>query len=77
MEEPLKSAAIRILEKIAHPVLIMVGDMDDDSKSEIADMLVQLLPRAQKVMISGSAHLPNMEKPNEFNQLVLGFLQHM
>jgi pimeloyl-ACP methyl ester carboxylesterase len=27
------------------------------------------------VEIAGVAHLPNMEKPDEFNEVVLGFLR--
>jgi 2-hydroxy-6-oxonona-2,4-dienedioate hydrolase len=76
-EEAPKAAALPRLNKLTVPVLVFVGDMDDDSESEIADLLVNRIPSAQKIKISGSAHLPNMEKPGEFNRLALGFLRQM
>jgi pimeloyl-ACP methyl ester carboxylesterase len=77
MEEPLEGTAMQRLEEITVPVLVIVGDKDDDIESTIADLLVKRIQSAQKVLISDSAHLPNMEKPEEFNRLVLGFLQQM
>ena len=40
----------------------------------IADLLEHGISGAKKVVISGVAHRLNMEKPLEFNQIVLGFL---
>jgi len=37
-------------------------------------LLVTGVSGAEKVMMSGVAHLPNMEKPEEFNQIVFDFL---
>lgn len=41
---------------------------------KIADTLETGITGAKKVMISGTAHHLNMEKPEEFNQVVLDFL---
>lgn len=75
MEQPLEPPAMKRLEEIAVPVLIIIGDQDDDSIGAVADVLVTRLPGARKVVIAGAAHLPNMEKPAEFNQAVLSFLR--
>jgi pimeloyl-ACP methyl ester carboxylesterase len=32
------------------------------------------IPQAKKLIISETAHVPNMEKPAEFNKAVLEFL---
>ena len=40
----------------------------------IADTLVKDIPGAQKAIIPGTAHHPNMEEPEEFNRIVLDFL---
>jgi pimeloyl-ACP methyl ester carboxylesterase len=32
------------------------------------------IPRAERVVLRGTAHLPNMERPEEFNRVVLEFL---
>jgi pimeloyl-ACP methyl ester carboxylesterase len=36
--------------------------------------LEQGIAHAKKVVIAGTAHHPNMEKPEEFNRAVLDFL---
>jgi pimeloyl-ACP methyl ester carboxylesterase len=53
----------------------MVGELDDDTVMAVADVLVTQVPGARKNIMSGTAHLPNMEKPKEFNQMVLEFLK--
>ena len=48
---------------------------DEPNIAVIADILAANIRGAQKVVIPETAHLPNMEKPDVFNQLVLEFLQ--
>jgi len=75
IEEPLNPPAMGRLEQINVPTLVIVGDLDDDSEMAIAEVLTTRINSAQKAIIQGTAHLPNMEKPEEFNQIVLGFLK--
>jgi Predicted hydrolases or acyltransferases (alpha/beta hydrolase superfamily) len=77
IEEPLNPPAMEQLEQIRVPVLVIVGDLDDDTEMAIADVLTTRINGAQKTIIRGTAHLPNMEKPEEFNQIVLKFLQEI
>jgi 3-oxoadipate enol-lactonase len=77
MEEPLTPPAMERLNKIAVPTLVLAGDLDDENVMIVADTLVEHIPGARKEIISGTAHLPSMEKPEEFNRLVLGFLQSL
>ena len=42
---------------------------------DVAELMAMQIPQAQKAIITGAAHLPNMEKPAQFNQIVLGFLE--
>ena len=76
-EEPLEPAALERLQKLSAPTLVMVGELDDDSIKTIGELLATRIPGAQKASIAGAAHLPNMEKPDEFNQKVLAFLQRV
>ena len=57
------------------PTLIVAGDEDAPQILEIADMLEQGITNAKKVIIPGTAHHLNMEKPEEFNRAVLDFLK--
>ena len=50
-------------------MLIVVGDEDRSPVLEMADTLEQGIAHAKKVVIAGTAHHPNMEKPEEFNLL--------
>jgi 2-hydroxy-6-oxonona-2,4-dienedioate hydrolase len=75
IEEPLNPPAMERLEQINVPTLVIVGDLDDDSEMAIAEVLITRIEAAQKAIIQGTAHLPNMEQPEEFNQIVTGFLK--
>jgi pimeloyl-ACP methyl ester carboxylesterase len=48
------------------------GDMPDILAS--ADLLHHGIAGARKVVLPGVAHVPNMERPEQFNRLVLDFL---
>jgi pimeloyl-ACP methyl ester carboxylesterase len=74
VEEPLEPPALDRLEQITVPTLSIAGDLDDDTVLAIADLLATRVRGARKAIIHGTAHLPNMEKPNEFNKIVLEFL---
>ena len=54
---------------------MLVGDEDRARILAAADLLEAELPDARKTVMAGTAHLPNMERPGEFNRLVLDFLE--
>jgi len=70
----LEPAAIFRLAEIHVPTLIVVGDGDVPDILVQADLLEQGIAGAQKVVIPGVAHVPNMERPQDFNRIVLNFL---
>ena len=74
MEEPLGPPAMERLDEISYPILTIAGGLDDDTVLEISDMLTKRISNTQKAVIDGTAHLPNIERPDEFNQIVLKFL---
>jgi 3-oxoadipate enol-lactonase len=71
---PLEPPAINRLAEVRVPALIVVGDEDVPQVIEAAGILEQSIAGAQKVVIAGTAHHPHMEKPKEFNRVVLDFL---
>jgi len=73
-EQPLEPPAIGRLTEIKAPTLIIIGDRDEANIFTIAEMLAANVPGAQTIVIPDTAHLPNMEKPQEFNRVVLEFL---
>jgi 3-oxoadipate enol-lactonase len=56
------------------PTLVLVGSEDVSDIHEIADRLASRIPGARKVVIAGTAHVPSIERPEEFDRLVLAFL---
>lgn len=71
---PLEPQAITRLQEIKCPVLIVDSTLDHPEISRAAAVMIDAIPNAQRVTIEGAAHLPNMEKPDEFSQAVLDFL---
>jgi len=74
-DEPFDPPASARLGEIRFPVLIVVGDLDQPDILRVADQLAVGIPEARKEVISGTAHMPSLEKPDEFNRLLLEFLQ--
>jgi len=67
--------AIGRLAEIKAPALAIVGDLDMPNILEIVGLLEKDLPNFEKVTIPGVAHMVNLEKPQEFDKAVLGFLK--
>ena len=65
------------LADVRAPTLVLTGDEDVHDIQEIADKLAAEIPGAERATIAETAHLPSLERPEEFNRIVLAFLgQH-
>ena len=73
----LQPPAVERLGEIAVPALVLVGDEDQPDMLAIADLLAAGIAGARKMVLRGTAHLPNMERPAEFNRAVLDFLANL
>lgn len=71
---PLDPPAIGRLSAIHTPALIMAGTLDDAEVLRATRVMTDAIKGAQKHFFSQSAHVPNMEEPEEFTQVVLSFL---
>lgn len=74
---PLATSAAERISELHLPVLIVIGDLDEEYTSRAADFMAANIPGARKIVIPGTAHLPNMEFPKEFNAHVQGFLDSL
>ena len=74
-EKELKPPAIEQLEKIVVPTLVIIGDKDVAEFQTISNSITEKIQNSGQVIMPGTAHLPSMEKPEEFNQIVLDFLK--
>jgi 3-oxoadipate enol-lactonase len=73
--ERIDPPALGRLGEVHVPTLVIVGDLDVDHVQEGARVLSNGIAAARLAIMHGVAHVPNMERPVEFNALVLDFLK--
>jgi 3-oxoadipate enol-lactonase len=74
-EELLVPDLAQRLGEIRVPTLIVVGEEDTPDMHAIADRLAREIPGARRATIANTAHVPSLERPREFDELVLPFLE--
>jgi pimeloyl-ACP methyl ester carboxylesterase len=67
--------AFERLPTVKVPVMIIDGDKDLPYVAHTSKYLEETVPGAKRVQMKGVAHMLNIEKPEEFNKLLLGFLK--
>lgn len=70
----LEPPAIGRLAEIRVPSLVIAGEGDVPDILAQAELLCTTIPGARKALIPEVAHVPNLERPEQFNRLVLDFL---
>jgi 3-oxoadipate enol-lactonase len=74
-EERFDPPASRRLGELDVPALVVFGDRDAASVQRFADSTARGIPGAKRVVMEGTDHLPQMERPAEFNRILLEFLR--
>jgi len=74
--QPLDPPTVQRLAEVQAPTLLLAGDLDQPRTLDAIALMAERLPQVRKVVMSGAAHLPNMEQPDRFHDLVLNFLAH-
>jgi pimeloyl-ACP methyl ester carboxylesterase len=74
-EELLVDELAQKLGEIQAPTLVLVGEEDQPDMHAIAERLEHEIPDARRATIADTAHVPSMERPREFDALVLPFLR--
>jgi pimeloyl-ACP methyl ester carboxylesterase len=69
-------AAQRTAE-IQVPALIVTAEHDLPACREIAGLLERTIAGARKIVMPETGHIINMERPDDFNRIVLDFLQEV
>ena len=67
-------AAYKRLDEIDAPVLVVTGELDLPYTHAAADFLCANIRQVERADIAGTAHLPSMERPQHFNNVVGAFL---
>jgi 3-oxoadipate enol-lactonase len=77
IEASISHNTINELDKISAPALIVTCDEDILSLPAESKFLAKKIPHAKLKIIRNCAHLPQIEKPAKFNQLIIKFLQNL
>ena len=70
----LEPPASERLGDVSVPTLVLTGDDDVTDIHRIADRLAAGIPGAERATIAGAAHLPSLDRSEEFDRIVLDFL---
>ncbi|MBL6946031.1 MAG: 3-oxoadipate enol-lactonase [Rhodospirillales bacterium] len=62
------------LGRIKAPTLVLVGESDPACPVESAEVLHTGISGSELIVLKGAAHLPNIEQSEEFNRVLLDFL---
>jgi len=76
-EEALVEDVADRLAEVRAPTLVLVGEEDRPEIHAIAERLAVTIPNARRASIPATAHVPSLERPAEFDALVLPFLKEV
>jgi 3-oxoadipate enol-lactonase len=64
------------LSEVQVPTLVVSGELDHLDFIKTADLLVTNIPNAKHLTFKNSAHFPNIDSPDEFNEIVTSFINN-
>lgn len=68
---------VDMLERVAVPALVVVGADDEFTPVSDARLMADRIPDATLTVVEGAAHMPNLERPAEFDAALESFLQSL
>ncbi|WP_159062284.1 alpha/beta fold hydrolase, partial [Streptomyces caniscabiei] len=66
-----------LLTRVTVPALVVVGADDEYTPVSDAEAMHAALPDSTLHIVDGAAHLPNLERPEEFNKALGAFLARL
>lgn len=65
---------VEMLSRVDVPTLVVVGADDEFTPLEAARLMHERIDGSDLVVVDGAAHMPNLERADEFNAALSGFL---
>ena len=62
------------LQTIKVPTLVICGDQDEGTPPDRNKLIASKIPGARYEGIANARHLPNVERPDQFNRIMMSFL---
>lgn len=75
--QPLQPMAISQLGKIKTPTLIVTAEYDFELSKELAEIMENEIAGSKKVSIEKAGHCMNMDRPGEFNEVLIKFIRNL
>ena len=72
-EQPVPSA-VEQLHRLTHPAFVIWGEADFPHIKDRSRLIANTISGAQYLVMEDCAHLPNMERPRQFDEAILDFL---
>jgi pimeloyl-ACP methyl ester carboxylesterase len=72
--ESFVQSTLKDLERVSAPILVIWGRQDHVLPSAHANVVAKVVPQAKVVLFDSCGHLPQLERPDEFNSAMLKFL---
>lgn len=63
------------LAEVTAPTLLICGDLDFPHLQDRCRHLASVMPNASSMVVSGAAHLPNLDRPEAVTNLIAAFVQ--
>lgn len=76
-QEELDPPAARRLSEIDVPALVIIAEHDPPFMRRVGDLIARGILGARRVTIEGADHVVNLRRPDEFNRILLGFLDEV
>jgi 3-oxoadipate enol-lactonase len=70
--EPMVPRPIDVLERVAVPTSVVLGELDVPCFVTMARLLTERIPGARMITVPGAGHMVNMEAPSVVNDIVRG-----
>ena len=72
---PAPPAGADALARLRRPVLVVNGEFDTPIRRRAGEALARTLPLAERVVVPGAGHLPNLDNTNAYNEAIQAFLR--
>jgi 3-oxoadipate enol-lactonase len=64
-----------VLARLSRPALIVNGELDTRARLRAGEALARALPAAERIVVPGAGHLPNLDAPRAYNDAVQAFVR--
>lgn len=65
----------RAIGRLQLPVQVITGERDSQARQAAADWLCRVLPQAERALVSNAGHLPNLDNPGVYAEVLRQFLR--